>query len=76
MIMRKAAELYDKGYSVDQIRQYLVYECRATNRKGGELGHSQVHNIVRRGIALRAESSSTNPNLALFTDPDAVHLGR
>jgi hypothetical protein len=77
VIMNKAAELYNKGYSVDQIRQYLVYECRVTNRKGGELGHSQVHNIVRRGIELlRSASSSTKPNLALLTDPDPVHLGR
>jgi DNA invertase Pin-like site-specific DNA recombinase len=72
MIMRKAAELHDRGYSVDQIRQYLVYECRATNRKGRELGHDSVHRMVQRGKELlRSDADATKPNLVLVTALDA-----
>jgi hypothetical protein len=74
-IMRKAAELHDHGYSIDQIRQYLVYECRAKNREGRDLGYDLVHRMVQQGKLLRAESCATKPNLVLVTDPDAVRLG-
>jgi DNA invertase Pin-like site-specific DNA recombinase len=45
----KAAELKAEGYSIDKIRQYLSYKCKARNRNGKEFSKSAVHSLAIRG---------------------------
>ena len=65
-ICRRVAELYAQGYSVNQLRQYLAYKCKARNRNGREFGYTEVRNMALRGVKEQAHASeqATSPGQA------------
>ena len=55
--MRRAVELRAHGYSLDQIRQYLSYELKTTNRgrtngEGGAWRNRDIVTLITRGMEL------------------------
>jgi hypothetical protein len=46
------AEWYDRGWSVDQIRQHLAYVCKVRNRKGNDFGCTELRKMVFCGSEL------------------------
>jgi hypothetical protein len=72
-VARRAGEMFSQGYSINDIRLYLTYECNIKNRSGREHANAEVHEIVQRGMQLRrSEAGATQPALALVPDRGAV----
>jgi hypothetical protein len=57
-VIRRVVELRERGYSLDQIRQYLNYEWKVRNREGNEFGSTEVRNMAIRGAELLATAAS------------------
>jgi DNA invertase Pin-like site-specific DNA recombinase len=57
-VLRQVATMRQKGFSLDEIRQYLAYEWQVRNRNGGDFAYSQIARMAVRGAELlRAESA-------------------
>jgi DNA invertase Pin-like site-specific DNA recombinase len=59
-IQRVAAEMFDRGYPVDQVRQYLSYEAKVRNRNGRDFSNSDVEKMVRREAQLQRAKATTS----------------
>jgi DNA invertase Pin-like site-specific DNA recombinase len=66
-IALKCLELRTQGYTFDAIREYLAYEWRVRNRKGGEFRRMEIFKMIRAAMGWVAQASAGE---AYAADPE------
>jgi DNA invertase Pin-like site-specific DNA recombinase len=66
-IRNRVVELNSQGYSIDQIRIYLVYDWKVRNREGNEFGYSEVRNMIHRCMEEKTQAKEPADSISVAT---------